>query len=250
MKKVSDEELARDHHPSAIRQRLQEPPRLQYVSDAVLGGIDGCVTTFAVVSGAVGAGFSSTVALILGFANLFADGFSMAVSNYEAIKAQSEFAEGIWRTEEEHIEKVPDGEREEIRQIFEQKGFEGDVLNKIVDTITKDRRLWVETMLTEEYGIQMVGPSPMRSALTTFGAFLVVGTMPLLPLLAASLEMEQKYVLSAILAGVMFFLIGTLKSISFGKSGWKAGLSTLLTGGTAAGLAFLTGYLLRMAFDI
>ena len=78
--------LQQEHQPENIAQRLKQPPKTQNVSDAVLGGIDGCVTTFAVVAGATGAGFSPMVAITLGFANLFADGFSMAISNYEAIK--------------------------------------------------------------------------------------------------------------------------------------------------------------------
>lgn len=84
MKEPINQSLVRQHRPAAIRARLKQPYRPQYTSDAVLGGIDGCVTTFAVVSGVLGAGFTATVALILGFANLIADGFSMAISNFEA----------------------------------------------------------------------------------------------------------------------------------------------------------------------
>lgn len=244
MKKISDEELSLAHRPGAIAERLKRSTSSQNISDAVLGGIDGCVTTFAVVSGVVGAGFSPAVALILGYANLVADGFSMAVSNYESIKAQREFKEGIIRSEEEHIDKVPEGEREEIRQIFQQKGFKGPTLEKIVDTITQDQRLWVETMVTEEHGIQRIAPNPWKSALTTFAAFLVIGSVPLSPFLT-SLEMQQQFVVSAFLAGIMFLSIGMLKSLVFGKPVILSGLSTLLTGGTAAGLAFVTGYLLR-----
>jgi VIT1/CCC1 family predicted Fe2+/Mn2+ transporter len=53
-----------------------------YLPEFVYGGIDGTITTFAIVSGVVGASLNSSIILILGFANLFADGFSMAVSNY------------------------------------------------------------------------------------------------------------------------------------------------------------------------
>ena len=76
------------------------------------------MTTFAVVSGTVGAGFPSSVAVVLGIANLLADGFSMAISSYESIKAQQEYIESVRLSEAKHIEAVPDGEREEIRQIF------------------------------------------------------------------------------------------------------------------------------------
>lgn len=242
--------LIQSHLPSAIEQRLNTKPRSQYVSDAVLGGIDGCVTTFAVVSGAVGAGFSSTVALILGIANLIADGFSMAASNFESVKAQHEYVEEIRRTEEQHIDLIPEGEREEIRQIFERKGFSDDVLEMVVETITKDRHLWVNTMLTEEHGLSMYERNPWRSAIATFSAFMLVGTIPLVPFLSQSLAMQQQYIYSAILAGVMFFFVGMLKAVSFGKPIFLAGVTTLLTGGVAASLAFISGYLLRRVFGI
>ena len=64
----------------------------KYLSEFVYGGIDGSITTFAVVAGAIGASLSSSIVLILGFANLFADGFSMAVSNYLSNESQREIS--------------------------------------------------------------------------------------------------------------------------------------------------------------
>jgi VIT1/CCC1 family predicted Fe2+/Mn2+ transporter len=250
MKQTPRAVLESEHQPEAIALRLKHPPQSQNISDAVLGSIDGCVTTFAVVSGAFGAGFSPAIALVLGFANLFADGFSMAVSNYEAIKAQQEFTENIRRSEGEHIDRVPEGEREEIRQIFAKKGFKGETLSAIVETICQDRELWIETMLTEEHGIQISQSNPIKSALTTFLAFVGVGSIPLIPFLIPNLEMAQQFVISAFLAGIMFFLIGTLKSLFLNKPMLRSGFRTLLTGGTAASLAFLTGYILREIMGI
>lgn len=244
------EDLLREHRPEVIERRLRQSAKSQNISNAVLGGIDGCVTTFAVVSGVFGAGFSATVALVLGFANLIADGFSMAVSNYESIKAQREFVDETRRREEEHIDKIPEGEREEIRQIFQQKGFKGETLEEIVNTISQDRRLWVETMLTEEHGLQKFGPSPLKSATVTFFAFLVVGATPLIPFFARMLNLQQQFILSAVLAGIAFFAIGTLKSFVFAKPMLRSGLSTLLTGGAAAVLAYVTGHVLRQVFGI
>jgi vacuolar iron transporter family protein len=250
MKKDNTEELAKQHRPETIRERLKEPPKSTVISDAVLGGIDGCVTTFAVVSGAVGANFPSSVALILGFANLLADAFSMAISNYESIKAQHEFNHSVRLTEKEHIEKIPSGEREEIRQIFMQKGFTGEILEKIVETITSDKRLWIDTMLTEEYGMQKTNPDPFKAGVTTFAAFTVVGIMPLIPFMFPELEKNIQFIVSACLAGLMFFSIGTLKSLIFAKPVFRAGVSTLLTGGAAASLAYLVGYVLREIIGI
>ena len=250
MKNSSDNDLQLQHRPEEISKRLNTPPKTQNLSDAVLGGIDGCVTTFAVVSGAFGAGFSPVVALVLGFANLFADAFSMAVSNYEAIKAQKEFAEKIRLSEQEHIERIPEGEKEEIRQIFQQKGFEGETLDTIVETISQDKQLWIETMLVEEHGLPKGNLSPVRSALTTFMAFISVGAIPLIPFLISCLEMQSQFIISALLAAIMFFLIGMLKSLFLDKPVLISGISTLLTGGAAASLAFLTGYILREIIGI
>jgi VIT1/CCC1 family predicted Fe2+/Mn2+ transporter len=250
MKSANKEELIRDHQPEMIRQRLALGPKRQNISDAVLGGIDGCITTFAVVSGSVGAGFPSSVAVILGFANLFADGFSMAISNYESGKADQEYFESLKQAEERHIEEVPEGEREEIRQIFKAKGFAGELLEKIVDTITADKRIWIEIMLMEEHGLGKTTRKPLISASVTFLAFVAVGTIPLIPYIVSFLDMSQQFSISAFLAGTMFFLIGMLKSLALGKPVLLSGIRTLLTGGTAAALAYFTAYFLREMFNI
>jgi vacuolar iron transporter family protein len=246
----SRKELLDEHEPGAVAERLKNTRGSQSLSDAVLGGIDGCVTTFAIVTGSVGAGFPTHVALILGTANLLADGLSMAVSNYESIKAHNEFVEATRRSEEHHIDQIPEGEREEIRQIFAQRGYKDDALEQIVRVITSDRKLWVDTMLAEEHGLRGLHPSPLKSAFVTFASFVLIGVVPLAPLLVTPLGMPLQIYLSVALAGIVFFAIGSLKSLFLGRPALKAGLATLLTGGSAAGLAFLVGYLLRNAFGV
>ena len=61
----------------------------RYLKEFVYGGIDGCVTTFAVVAGATGAGLNPGIIIVLGFANLIADGFSMSVGNYLSVKSEA-----------------------------------------------------------------------------------------------------------------------------------------------------------------
>ena len=250
MANATHDELIRQHAPDAVAARLNRAHSPQSVSDAVLGGIDGCITTFAIVTGSVGAGFPPHVALILGAANVLADGLSMAVSNYESIKAHNEFIDATRREEERHIEQVPEGEREEIRQIFAKKGFADDVLERIVATITADRKLWVDTMLAEEHGLRSPHPSPIKSGAVTFAAFVAIGLIPLLPLSIPALAMPMQIYVSVALAGAVFFAIGSLKSLFFGRPAIKAGFATLLTGGSAAGLAFAVGYLLRAALGV
>jgi vacuolar iron transporter family protein len=240
--------LESEHHPHAIRKRLLEQHRPRYLGDAVLGGIDGCVTTFAVVAGAVGGGFSTGVVVILGFANLLADGFSMGVSNYLGTKSELQEIDEIRRKERLHIEQVPQGEREEIRQIFASKGFEGEVLDKIVEVITSNHDLWIETMLREEHGFGSGMRKPIAAGLATFLAFLFVGLIPLLPFLLPGLAASERFLSSAVITAISFAAIGVVKGVVVRHAVVRSGLETLLVGGIAASLAYLVGWWLRNTY--
>lgn len=243
-------DLYREHQPDEIRARLSAPKPTSVAADAVLGGIDGCVTTFAVVSGVIGADLPASVALVLGFANLIADGFSMAVSNYESIKTDAEYVQSLRANEERHIDTVPAGEREEIRQIFASKGFSGPVLDDIVDTICADRGLWVDTMLAEEHGVQPTQKPPIKAAAVTFLSFVMVGSAPLLPFMMTGMDRLTQFGISACLAAFMFFFVGAAKSRLLSRPILKSGVATLIIGGAAASLAFLVGYVLREVFGV
>jgi len=236
------------HRPEVIRERLALATRHDYLGDAVLGGIDGCITTFAVVAGATGGALSPLVVIILGFANLIADGFSMAVSNYHATRSERDLLDKRRRSEQAHIERVPEGEREEVRQIFAQKGYEGETLEKVVDTITANRRLWVNTMLTEEYGLRLDSPDPLRAGANTFFAFFVVGLVPLLPYLLPGMTTATSFVASCVATGAAFVAIGWIKGVHAGRSRLASAWQTLWTGAIAATLAYAAGWMLRALF--
>jgi VIT1/CCC1 family predicted Fe2+/Mn2+ transporter len=240
------EALEREHHPEAIAERLASERQHSYLGDAVLGAIDGCVTTFAIVSGVVGANLSHRIVIILGLANLLADGFSMAVSNYQKSKSDRQRIDQFRRIEAQHIEDVPEGEREEIRQIFKRKGFEGAVLEEIVTTITRDREQWIDTMLTEELGLQLESASPMKSAITTFASFAIVGFIPILPfMLPLNLDPQAIFLASAIATSIAFFFVGLLKGRELEQPALRSGLETLVMGCFAALLAYGVGVWLR-----
>lgn len=243
-------QLKAEHSPRAIRDRLATRASAGYLGDAVLGAIDGCVTTFAVVAAAVGGGFSGTVIIVLGFANLIADGFSMAVSNYLGTKSQREEVENARAAERRHIEEIPEGEREEIRQIFAGKGFAGEVLEKIVAVITADRKLWVETMITEELGLDGGNRSPRRAALATFSAFIAVGLLPLIPFLVPRTDHATQFLASAVMTAFAFAAVGVTKGFLLQRSAVRSGIETLLTGGGAAALAYFVGAWLRRAYGV
>ena len=233
--------LEHGHDPRDIARRLRRDPHVSYLRDRVYGGIDGTVTTFAVVAGVAGAELSTQTLLILGAANLLADGFSMAAANYSGTTAEIEEYEQVHRMEERHVELAPEGEREEIRQIFHTKGFRGDALDSTGDVITAKRQRWIETMMTEEHGLPPVSRSPAKAAAMTFLAFILCGAIPLLPFVAGA---PASLWTSTLMTGATFFSIGSLRSRWSPSPWWKAGIETFLIGITAALLAYLVGVLL------
>ena len=238
--------MEHEHTPDAIRRRLESGPTHNYLRDWIYGGIDGSVTTLAVVTGVAGAQLSKWIILALGFANLFADGFSMAASNYLGTRAEQDDWRRLEQIENRHIELAPEGEREEVRQIFERKGFEGNDLQRIVELVTADRERWVQTMLTDEYGLPHEVRSPWIAAISTFTAFLICGLVPLLPYL---FETEHSFALSVTLTGIVFATIGSIKSRWSTTSWWHSGLTTLLVGAIAASLAYVAGVVVKRLIE-
>jgi VIT1/CCC1 family predicted Fe2+/Mn2+ transporter len=237
-----DRHLEHGHHPGEIAKRLKKGPKASYLRDWVYGGIDGTVTTFAIMAGVVGASLSAGVVLILGVANLLADGFSMAAANYTGTLAEHEEYEQLRRMEERHLELAPEGEREEIRQIFRAKGFEGEALDTAVSVITEERERWIDTMMREEHGMPAMTRSPLRAAFVTFLAFVACGAVPLIPF---ALMLPEPILPAVIMTGLTFFAIGSLRSYWSPTPWWRAGLETFAIGMLAAGVAYLVGYLLR-----
>jgi len=237
-----DRHLEHGHHPGEIARRLEIGPRASYLRDWVYGGIDGTVTTFAIMAGVVGANLSPGVVLILGIANLLADGFSMAAANYTGTKAEHDEYEQLRRMEERHVDLAPEGEREEVRQIFQAKGFEGEALETAVSVITEQRERWIDTMMTEEHGMPAVARSPLRAALVTFVAFALCGSVPILPY---ALPLTDPLLPATIMTGATFFAIGSFRSYWSPTPWWRAGLETFAVGMLAAGVAYLVGDLLQ-----
>ena len=222
------------------------------IEDFVYGGTDGAITTFAVVSGAFGASLSISVILILGFANLFADGFSMSIGNYLSRRTNKEYIEKERRKEEWSIDNLAKEEKEEIREIYKNKGLEGDLLEDIVKVITSKRKVWIDTMMREELGLVDDKKEPKDTALTTFIAFNLLGLIPLSPFIIiyiigiTSISSNYAFILSSIFTAISFFLIGIIKGKIVKKSWIKSGLHTLGIGGIASTVAYIVGYILSI----
>ena len=230
------------HTPEQIAERLRRRDDGNYLKDTVYGGIDGVVTTFAIVAGVEGAGLSHTVIIALGIANILADGFSMAAGNFAGTRAELDDRKRIISVEKQHLVAHRDGEIEELRQILRLRGLEGEVLEQAVHAISADEGRWLDLMLTDEYGLSHSTPQPTRAALATFGAFIAAGIIPLLPFLLA---MRDAFSISVMATASTFFLIGALKSRWSLSPWWRSGLETLAIGATAAAIAYMVASLFR-----
>jgi VIT1/CCC1 family predicted Fe2+/Mn2+ transporter len=219
------------------------------IENFVYGAIDGAVTTFAVVAGVVGASLSPSIIVILGFANLLADGFSMAIGNYLAVKTQNEYIARARKREEWEIDNLIEEEKQEIRDIYAKKGFKEELLEEVVRIITSRRKVWIDTMMKEELGLIEDKNSPTVNAANTFVGFNAIGIIPLIPfvflyLSGLNLSIGNAFFYSILATASSFFLIGSIRGKVVKKPMVRSGFNTLLIGGTAAVVSYGIGHIL------
>ena len=219
----------------------------EYLGEFVYGGIDGAVTTFAVVSGAVGASLNNEVIIILGFANLLADGFAMSVGAYLSTKSIKDNYNKHKNIEYWEVDNLPEKEREEVVEIYQQKGFKGKLLDQIVDTITADRDRWVDVMMKEELLMSEETKSPFMIGFVTYISFIIIGIIPLIIyvwdyLLSFSGDL---FIWTSIFTSTAFIFIGFLKTYVTQTSRWKGIFETLVLGVIAAALSYFVGDILE-----
>lgn len=224
----------------------------EYIGEFVYGGIDGAITTFAVVAGAEGANLGITVVIILGIANLIADGFSMSVGNFFSTKAERDNFEKHRQIEYWEVENLREKEVQEIREIYEAKGFEGKLLEQVVEVITSNKDVWVDTMMKEELEMVKGNKTPYKTAGVTFVSFILVGAVPLLSYVFIGNDIStgtsNLFLYSCLLTAIALTIVGVLKSIVTEKNIIIGILETLLLGGIAALLAYYVGDVLARMF--
>ena len=221
----------------------------QYIKSAVYGGLDGIITTFAVVAGVAGAHLATAVVLILGFANLIADGLSMAIGDYLSTKAEQHYHQAERRREQWEVEHYPEGEKRELVELYVDKGMAPEDAAAVVEIFARNENTWVDVMMVEELGIVASDESPLKNAVTTFLSFGVFGLVPLLAYVAVALVPDWRgsinmFVVASICTGVSLFVLGLLKVRITGRNWLRSGLETLLVGGVAAAAAYGIGALL------
>lgn len=214
-----------------------------YLGEFVYGGIDGSVTTFAVVAGSVGASLDSSVILILGFANLLADGFAMSVGAYLSAKTEQANVEKHRRRQHKRIEEQPERERRRLRELYERRGFSGALLEEVVRVLAADRKRWVQTILREEMDFVEDSRSPFTIGAVTYLAFFLIGLIPLsIYVWDYALSFPGNvFTWTCILTGLAFILVGLLKTYVNETSTWRGVLETFVLGTIAALVSYFVG---------
>lgn len=233
--------LKEHRHHKHIEDIYHQKVSGHYLGDFVYGGNDGIITTFSVAAGALGASFSPTVVLVLGFANIVADGISMGVGSFLSNRSEIEYQKGQRKKEEWEIDNLRPIEVQEIREIYQEKGFTGEDLEKAVKIITANKKIWVDDMMRYELGISEEGMgSPIKHGLATFFSFIIAGLIPLSAFLF-NLPIKEAALLSIILTALSLFIVGASRQLISPVKWYKGGFQNLSIGSLAAGAAFLVG---------
>jgi vacuolar iron transporter family protein len=222
----------------------------EYLSNIVYGGLDGIITTFAVVSGVAGAHLSSGILLIMGLANLFGDGFSMATGAYLSAKSDEEFYTRERQRESWEVENFPEGEKQELLEIYRDQGYPEEDAIKLVEIKTRNSKRWVNTMMVEELNLLPERRNAFTQAMVTFAAFSIAGAVPLLIYLLDlvfrfQVALSTTFLVSLILSGIALFGLGAAKVFVTKRNAFRSGLEMLIVGGLAASVAYLVGTLLK-----
>ena len=210
--------------------------------DVILGGQDGLVNMLGIVLGVVAAGGSTHVLVVTGIAAAITESISMGAVAYTSFGSDRDFYLAEKAREQKEIEATPDDEREEIREIYADKGFEGQLLEDVVSTITSNRETWVSTMMNEELHLQPVAQqSLVQSALVVTVATLIGHFIPIVPFMVVG--RTAAIVLAIVLSAVALFAVGVYSAKTLVGDWRKSGIQMVAIGLGAALLGFAIGRL-------
>ncbi|MDF2770597.1 MAG: putative rane protein [Geminicoccaceae bacterium] len=219
-----------------------------YIGSMVYGGLDGIITTFAVVSGVAGADLGANVILILGVGNLLADGFSMGVGDYLSTKSEREYYAREARRQAWEIDRFPEGQKVELRTLYARNGYSEEEADQLVAVQTRTKPRWVNAMMTEQLGMLKEEANPLHNAIATFISFVLAGSLPLLVYLiglATPIAPDTAFRISILLSALALFGLGTAKVFVTRLNPLRSGFEMLVVGGLAAVVAYVIGSLLK-----
>jgi VIT1/CCC1 family predicted Fe2+/Mn2+ transporter len=214
-------------------------------AEIILGAQDGLVNVLGVVLGVAAATGSTAVVLAAGVAAALAESASMAAVAFTSSRAQAHYFDSERERERRHVRRSPSVEREEVRRLYAEKGFDGELLERIVQRITEDPEVWVALMMAEEHHLSPVTPRQSLAAAGWVGVSSLIGSvLPLVPFAFVSVSVATP--LSVAVAGLALFIIGAVKARATVGSWVREGLVLLCIGLFTAALAYVAGLLLEV----
>lgn len=216
------------------------------LSDVILGGQDGLVNVLGVILAVAAAAADTRIVLAAGVAAALAESVSMAAVAYTARRADQARYESELARERRHVEQVPALETEEIRASFRGKGFDGELLEQIVATITSNKDVWVAIMMAEELRLTPVDRAAALRASFVVGLSALVGSaLPLLPFVLVGVHTAMWS--AAVIAAVTLFAVGAYKSVTTVGHWLWGGLEMSAIGMAAAAIGYAIGLAFRVA---
>lgn len=212
--------------------------------DVILGGQDGLVNALGIILGIAAVTPDVRILIATVLAATAAESLSMGAVAYTSALAQKDHYESERRKEIKEIEEYPEMEKEEIRQIFEQKGFEGKVLEEIVQTISSNKKIWLNVMMSEELNLHPINTRDvLKSSVIVTIATAIGHLIPLVPFFFVA--HQTGIILSLIISALVLFAVGWYQAVTLVGTWWKSGLRMVLIGIGAA----LLGYLIARLFQ-
>ncbi len=193
----------------AQRQQMEQHPRPTLLSDFILGGQDGLVNVLGILLGLVAAGTESRIIIIAGLAALAAESLAMAAVAYTSTESRRKLYASEIAREQREMREVPELEREEVRVILRDWGYEGAEVEEMLQRIERKPKAWLDLMMAFELNLSPISPNAAReSALIVGGSTLLGHLIPLLPFFFLAADPHLAAYIAVVLSGATLFIIG------------------------------------------
>lgn len=216
----------------------------------VFGANDGIITTFAVVAGVTGANLPSSTVIILGLANMIADGISMALGDYLGERSEQKHRRQQFKVERWEVDHIPEEEEKELDNYLKMRSVDQGDRKQLIKIIKKHPNFWTELGFIDEMGVVPgLNNQIWKSGVITFFSFVFAGSLPLLPyfttFLGVKIETNVQFFMSVIATASSLFIIGSMRTLVTRGKWWKNGFEMLGIGTLAATAAYLLGALIK-----
>ncbi len=228
------------HDQKSSMEEYHQTPGSDVLKSVIFGGLDGIVTTFAIICSSYASNLSAKIITILGFANILAAAISMGHGDYFSEKTENDYIKDQYARENWEMENYPDGEIEEMLEIYQR---EYQVLatdaSLILNGMARYKKLFVDHMMVLELGLLPPDNTvnPLKNGVVTFFSFITFGSIPLLVFISS-----DNIVYSIIATISTLGILGYTRSYFTKSSKLYNCLITIFNGCFSAGAAYGVSY--------